>query len=202
MIQTLTRYSDTELAEFKAIIEGKLEKANEQIRSLREQILDISENSGDGFGGDWMDDSSSNSEKEMLHTMANRQKIYIRDLENALARIRNKTYGVCIITGELIDKKRLIAVPTTTKSLHAKNEEQKAKEEKSNGMPPKLSYVKKEQASPKIISKVIKKASITASNKGIKVEDEDDLDDEEDLYMEDDNDIDFDQLASTDSDED
>lgn len=145
MAQVQTRYSDTDLAEFKAIIEGKLAKANEQLRSLREQILDISENSGDGFGGDWVDDSSYNTEREMLHTMANRQKKYVQDLENALVRIRNKNYGICAVTGELIDKKRLIAVPTTTKSLNAKNVEQMEKDAKSNATPAKMPYIKKEE---------------------------------------------------------
>lgn len=142
MAQIITRYSDAELAEFQSLIENKRDKANEQLRSLREQVLEISENNGEGFGGDWIDDSSVNSEREMLLSMANRQRLYIQDLEHALVRIRNKTYGVCTITGELIDKKRLMAVPTTTKSLNAKNEEQKAKEEKSNGLPPKLPYIK------------------------------------------------------------
>lgn len=183
MSQVQTKYSDSDLAEFKAIIDGKLDKANEQLQSLREQIIDISENSADGFGGDWMDDSSSNSEKEMLHTMANRQKVYIRDLENALVRIRNKTYGICAITGELIDKKRLIAVPTTTKSLNAKNEEQKAKEEKSNGIQPKIPYIKKAETGPKVISKVIKKIPTTsAANTNDDDEDEDDFDNDDNAF--------------------
>lgn len=181
MAATITRYSDNDLEEFKALIENKLEKANEQLRSMREQIMDLSENSGDSYGGDWIDDSSFNTDREMLNTMANRQKKYIQDLQNALIRIRNKTYGVCSITGELIDRKRLIAVPTTTKSLNAKNEEQKVLDAKSNGILPKMPYIKKEGSTPKVISKVIKKAIPTS----IKLEEEEDLE-EEDFFMEED----------------
>ena len=137
-----TKYSDSELQEFKAVIEAKLEKANEQLRSLREQIMDISENSGDSYGGDWIDDSSFNTDREMLHTMANRQKKHIQDLQNALIRIRNKTYGGCVLTRTLIDRKRLIAVP-------------------------KMPYVKGEKET-KVISKVIKRT--TSSQNKIETE--------------------------------
>ncbi|MBV6652777.1 MAG: hypothetical protein KI786_03425, partial [Mameliella sp.] len=65
-------------------------------------------------------DSNTGNDVEMLNNMAIRQRRYIQDLQNALIRIRNKVYGVCTVTGELIDKKRLMAVPTTTKSVAAK----------------------------------------------------------------------------------
>ncbi len=156
MSNTVVRYSDGELAEFKALIEKKLANAQEQLDSLQEQILEITENTSDEHGGDWMDDSSINNDVEMLNNMAIRQRRYIKDLENALVRIRNKTYGICSITGELIDKKRLLAVPTTTKSLLAKTQEQNPAPEK------RVSTVErplpKPAAEKKVITKIIRKS--------------------------------------------
>lgn len=120
MSKTVSRYSDAELNEFKALVEQKIEKTEEQVRLLQSQIIETTQNLGEEFGGDWVDDSNTNSEVEMLNNMAIRQRKYLQDLKNALIRIKNKTYGVCMITGELIDKKRLKAVPTTTKSVAAK----------------------------------------------------------------------------------
>ena len=118
---TTTRYSDEELEEFKEIIEKKLSRAQEELKYYEEQIHEITENSGDDHGGDWMDDSSINNDMEFLNNMAIRQRKYIQDLENALVRIRNKSYGICVVTGELIDKRRLIVQPIATKSVEAKN---------------------------------------------------------------------------------
>ncbi|MBX2873288.1 MAG: hypothetical protein KTR30_14345 [Saprospiraceae bacterium] len=115
------RYSDMELATFKEIIDAKLAKAKAQLLQLQTQIIEATQNSSDAHGADWMDDSSMNAELDMLNTMAIRQRKYKKELENALVRIRNKVYGICIITGKLIDKRRLMAVPTTTKSVAAKN---------------------------------------------------------------------------------
>ncbi|MGH1433001.1 MAG: TraR/DksA family transcriptional regulator [Lewinella sp.] len=120
--ENITRYSDEELEEFQALIEKKLQQTGEQLESLESQIMEISENSSDDHGGDWVDDSSTNNDIEMLNSMATRQRKYLVDLNNAMMRIRNKVYGVCVITGELIDKRRLLAVPTTTKSLTAKTD--------------------------------------------------------------------------------
>jgi RNA polymerase-binding transcription factor DksA len=162
MSNKVVRYSDAELAEFKTLIEGKLVKAKAQLDSLQEQILEIAENTGDEHGGDWMDDSSTNNDMEMLNNMAIRQRRFIQDLENALIRIRNKVYGVCSVTGELIDKKRLLAVPTTTKSLQAKtqapvsrrpvvdDEDEDEKQERKKAAKPK---------EKKVISRIIKKSS-------------------------------------------
>ncbi len=118
MQKEVTRYSDQDLAMFRSLIEGKLAKAKEQLEQLHHQLIDINENKDNDYD---LDDHSGNYvEKEFLQEMAYRQKKHIRDLENALIRIRNKAYGVCSVTGELIDKRRLLAVPTTTKSLAAK----------------------------------------------------------------------------------
>ncbi len=156
MSNTVVRYSDGELAEFKALIEKKLANAQEQLDSLQEQILEITENTSDEHGGDWMDDSSINNDVEMLNNMAIRQRRYIKDLENALVRIRNKTYGICTITGELIDKKRLLAVPTTTKSLLAKTQEQNpATERRSSSIE---RPTPKPTGEKKVITKIIRKS--------------------------------------------
>lgn len=156
MDKATVRYTDEELEEFRVIIATKLEQAQKQLQQLVEQIMDITENTNDEFGGDWIDDSLTNNEVELLNTMAIRQRKYIQDLENALVRIRNKTYGICTVSGDLIDKKRLIAVPTTTKSLVAKEEEKKSnpKEYSSN-------YTKKPQAKAgKILTKIHRKPKI------------------------------------------
>lgn len=118
MQNEVNRYSDAELAEFRELIENKLEKAREQLANLESQLLEINENNDSGYDLD--DDSSNSYDKELLNEMAIRQKKYIQDLENAFIRIKNKSYGICVVTGTLIDKKRLLAVPTTTKSLAAK----------------------------------------------------------------------------------
>lgn len=120
--ENLTRYSDEDLEEFRMLVAKRLEQTEEQLESLESQIMEISENSSDDHGGDWVDDSSTNNDIEMLNNMAIRQRKYLVDLNNAMMRIKNKVYGVCQITGELIDKRRLLAVPTTTKSLTAKTD--------------------------------------------------------------------------------
>ena len=115
------RYSDEDLHEFKVLIEEKLDAARKEVQFLREQMLEINENSANQQSGDWTDESSSHTEMEMLNNMLARQQQFIRNLENAMIRIQNKTYGVCIITGHLISKERLRIVPHATKSVEAKN---------------------------------------------------------------------------------
>lgn len=113
-------YSDADLEEFRVLIEKKLGRAREQLELLQSQIYEVAENGDSDYGQDLMDDSNTNSDMEMLNNLAIHQQKYIRELENALNRIRNKSYGICEVTGTLIDKNRLRAVPTTTKSLAAK----------------------------------------------------------------------------------
>ncbi|MBK8491030.1 MAG: TraR/DksA family transcriptional regulator [Saprospirales bacterium] len=201
------RYSDTELEEFRVLIQTKLDNTKNQLEQLQSQIFEITENSDDEYGSDWMDDSSINNEIEILNDMAIRQRKYVQDLENALVRIKNKTYGICVVTGELIDKKRLLAVPTTTKSMVAKNAEQlKAPPQRSSSpgdfrdseaddldisdapAPPK----KSRPTTPIIIDKVIRKSSSGSSPKKpspVKGDDDDDLDLYKDLDIEDDDDV-------------
>ncbi len=174
MSNMVVRYSDADLAEFKEIIEKKLEDAISNLNSLQDQILEITENTSDEHGGDWMDDSSINNEMEMLNNMAIRQRMYIKDLENALVRIRNKSYGICSISGDLIDKKRLLAVPTTTKSLSAKAEEAKHKEEKP-APKPLIKPIPLPESSPKVLTKVIRKPGSTTPKPAADLEDEDEF---------------------------
>lgn len=182
MSNMVVRYSDAELAEFKEIIDKKLEDARVNLISLQDQILEITENTGDEHGGDWMDDSSINNEMEMLNNMAIRQRMYIKDLENALVRIRNKSYGICSITGELIDKKRLLAVPATTKSLSAKAEEAKHKDEKMAAKPL-VKPMPPVDTSPKVITKVIRKSGGQVKP-GPDLEEDDDFIFDRDVFIE------------------
>lgn len=112
------RYSDKELAEFRIIIEEKLAKAKREFATINDELLEIESNDSNRFND--INESSLSYERDYLSKMAGRQDRFIRDLENALLRIKNKTYGICIVTGELIDKRRLKAVPHTTKSIRAK----------------------------------------------------------------------------------
>ena len=202
---TTFRYSDGDLAEFREIVEKKLEKAKEELSYLQEQILEITENSGDDHGGDWMDDSSTNNDIEFLNNMAIRQRKYIQDLENALIRIKSKTYGICMVTGQLIEKRRLLAVPTATKSVEAKNAEalkEAAKPGEKKALPPpelleKLERLEKETsaAQPKIITKVIRKPKNPPA-KPVSVDDDDD-----DLFVDLDKDYTYDGGVADDDDD-
>ncbi len=116
------RYSDQELEEFRVLIEGKLEKSRKELDYLKDQIVELTENSNDEQGVDMFDDTSIFSELEMLNNMALRQQQFIQNLDNALVRIKNKSYGICVATGKLIDKKRLLLVPHATMSVEAKNQ--------------------------------------------------------------------------------
>lgn len=178
-VNTTARYSDADLEEFRVLIEKKLETAKQELDYLQEQILEITENSGDDHGGDWMDDSSTNNDIEFLNNMAIRQRKYVQDLENAMIRIRNKSYGICSVTGQLIEKRRLLAVPTATKSVEAKAAEavetpKKAAEKSAVPLEQSEKKEKLPPAAPKIITKVIRKP--TKPVKPVNVEDDDDLD--------------------------
>ena len=118
-----TRYSDDELREFEMLIKGKLEKSKEEFRILKETLNrnnDAGTDSTSGGNTKVLEDGAETAEKENLSQLAARQLKYITNLENALVRIRNRTYGICTVTGKLIPKDRLIAVPHTTQSIEAK----------------------------------------------------------------------------------
>ncbi|MGB3799992.1 MAG: TraR/DksA C4-type zinc finger protein [Lewinella sp.] len=113
-----TRYSDEELAEFKAIIDTKLAEARKQLQFYLDQLTEQT-NSEDGKVRG-LDDGTGTMANEEMHRLASRQKQLIQHLENALLRIQNKVYGICRATGELISRERLRIVPHTTLSIHAK----------------------------------------------------------------------------------
>ena len=114
------RYSDAELTEFRELIGKKLETAKKELAYL--QGLITRKDEGDMEDGRYMtmEDGSMSMEREQLSQMASRQIQFIDHLEKALMRIENKTYGICRVTGKLIDKARLRAVPHATLSIEAK----------------------------------------------------------------------------------
>ncbi|HEX7847723.1 MAG TPA: TraR/DksA C4-type zinc finger protein [Chitinophagaceae bacterium] len=115
------RYSDADLAEFREIISRKLDAAKKELAYLQGLITRRDEG-GDMDEGRYMtmEDGSVSMEREQLSQMASRQITFIDHLEKAMMRIENKTYGVCRVTGKLIDKARLRAVPHATLSIEAK----------------------------------------------------------------------------------
>ena len=113
-----TRYTDRELAQFEKIINQKLDRANEILEEYLRQISAHGDNEDARVRG--LDDATSASMNERLYTMAARQRKLIQHLENAKIRIKNKVYGICRETGELISKERLKAVPHATLSIKAK----------------------------------------------------------------------------------
>ncbi|MDQ1152232.1 TraR/DksA family transcriptional regulator [Sphingobacterium zeae] len=120
-----TRYSDSELQEFKDIILDKLRVAKEELSSLTATLNNSNANGTDDTAGTYktLEDGSATLEKEQTNQLAARQKKFIDNLEAALVRIENKTYGICRETGKLIQKERLKAVPHTTLSIEAKNKQ-------------------------------------------------------------------------------
>ncbi len=116
------RYSDSELVEFRELIARKLEAAKKELSYLHGLITRKDEMSGDETDNRYMtmEDGSLSMEREQLSQMASRQIDFIDKLEKALIRIENKTYGICRVTGKLIDKARLRAVPHATLSIEAK----------------------------------------------------------------------------------
>ncbi len=118
----IVRYSDVELAEFKELIMRKLEAARKELNYLQGLITRKDEMGGDESDNRYMtmEDGSLSMEREQLSQMASRQITFIDHLEKAVMRIENKTYGICRVTGKLIDKARLRAVPHATLSIEAK----------------------------------------------------------------------------------
>ncbi|MEI6949187.1 TraR/DksA C4-type zinc finger protein [Paraflavisolibacter sp. H34] len=118
---TRMRYSDAELTEFRELINRKLETAKKELNYLQ-GLITRKDESGDLDEGRYMtmEDGSMSMEREQLSQMASRQIQFIDHLEKAMMRIENKTYGVCRVTGKLIDKARLRAVPHATLSIEAK----------------------------------------------------------------------------------
>jgi len=118
----IVRYSDSDLTEFRELIQRKLESAKKELAYLQGLITRKDEMGGDNDDARYMtmEDGSMSMEREQLSQMASRQITFIDHLEKALMRIENKTYGICRVTGKLIDKARLRAVPHATLSIEAK----------------------------------------------------------------------------------
>lgn len=121
------RYTDSELVEFRELINRKLESAKKELAYLQGVITRKDDTGGDNEARYMtMEDGSLSMEREQVSQMASRQITYIDHLEKALIRIENKTYGICRVTGKLIDKARLRAVPHATLSVEAKMGKTKA----------------------------------------------------------------------------
>lgn len=118
-----TRYSDEDLAEFEVMINEKLVDAKQQLDDLKDQLRELN-NSGDENRAGTFDDGASNWQREHLSKLAARQQKFIRNLEYAVVRIKNKTYGICSATGVLISKERLMLVPHATKTVAGKHSTQ------------------------------------------------------------------------------
>jgi len=118
-----TRYSDQELEEFRTIILEKLQKAKEEYDMLKATIMNSDGNDVTDTSPTFkvLEEGASTLSKEEAGRLAQRQMKFIQNLQSALIRIENKTYGICRETGKLIPKERLRAVPHATLSIEAKN---------------------------------------------------------------------------------
>lgn len=117
------RYSDEELNEFKELINARLEVARKELLYLQNQMRGKDASNEDRALS--LEDGSAAMEREQVSQLASRQILYVNNLEKALIRIANKTYGICRQTGKLIDKARLRAVPHATLSMEAKKGDKK-----------------------------------------------------------------------------
>lgn len=123
MAEEKTRYSDEELEEFKVIIMDMLEKARNEYNTLRQVVMHNGSNDIEDTSPSFKtveDDGANQLSKEEASQLAQRQYKFIQNLEAALVRIENKTYGICRVTGKLIPKERLRLVPHATLTVEAK----------------------------------------------------------------------------------
>lgn len=125
-VDTNNRYSDKDLAEFKALIQEKIVKAEHDLELIKSAYMNDLNNGTDDTSPTFkaFEEGSETMSKEANSQLAIRQEKFIRDLKNALIRIENKTYGICRVTGKLINKDRLKLVPHATLSIEAKNMQQ------------------------------------------------------------------------------
>ncbi|WP_278034589.1 TraR/DksA family transcriptional regulator [Flavobacterium nitratireducens] len=123
MVAEVARYSDADLAEFKEIIQKKIEKAQADLDLIKSAYMNDLNNGTDDTSPTFkaFEEGSETMSKEANSQLATRQEKFIRDLKNALFRVENKTFGVCKVTGKLISKERLKIVPHATMSIEAKN---------------------------------------------------------------------------------
>jgi len=124
--ETNIRYSDKDLAEFRALIQEKIVKAVHDLDLIKSAYMNDLNNGTDDTSPTFkaFEEGSETMSKEANSQLAIRQEKFIRDLKNALIRIENKTYGICRVTGKLISKERLKLVPHATLSIEAKNMQQ------------------------------------------------------------------------------
>lgn len=117
------RYSDADLKEFKEIIQDKIKKAEKDLALINQNFVNDQNNGTDDTSPTFkaFEEGAETLSKEQNAVLAGRQEKFLRDLKLALVRIENKTYGVCRVTGKLIPKERLKAVPHATLSIEAKN---------------------------------------------------------------------------------
>lgn len=122
-IDTNNRYSDKELEEFRVLIQEKIDKAEHDLELIKSAYMNNHNNGTDDTSPTFkaFEEGSETMSKEANSQLAIRQEKFIRDLKNALIRIENKTYGVCRVTGKLINPERLKLVPHATLSIEAKN---------------------------------------------------------------------------------
>jgi DnaK suppressor protein len=127
MSQEKTRYSDAELEEFRELINDKLKEAYEDYDLLKGSLSHSDNHGTDDTGRTFnmMEDGSETLSREEVAQLAARQEKFIENLKSALMRIENKTYGICRVTGKLIQKERLRLVPHATLSIEAKNMQNK-----------------------------------------------------------------------------
>ncbi|HAW73006.1 MAG TPA: molecular chaperone DnaK [Flavobacteriales bacterium] len=120
-----TRYTDKDLKEFEALIQEKLQVARDNYGELQRALSHQDDNTTDDTSPTFkmMEDGSETMSREETAQLASRQEKFIRNLENAQLRIKNKTYGLCRVTGKLIPKARLRLVPHATMSIEAKNQQ-------------------------------------------------------------------------------
>jgi len=123
MVDEQIRYSDADLAEFRELITKKIEKAKSDLDLIKSAYMNDLNNGTDDTSPTFkaFEEGSETMSKEANSQLAIRQEKFIRDLKNALIRIENKTYGICKVTGKLINKDRLKLVPHATMSIEAKN---------------------------------------------------------------------------------
>ena len=119
----ITRYSDKDLKRFKSLIEEKIQKSQNDLALIKSAYMNDGNNGTEDTSPTFkaFEEGSQTMSKEANTQLAIRQEKFIRDLQGALIRIENKTYGVCRVTGKLINKKRLKLVPHATLSIEAKN---------------------------------------------------------------------------------
>ena len=117
------RYSDADLQEFKELIQAKIDKAEHDLALIKESFINDQNNGTDDTSPTFkaFEEGAETLSKEQNSILAGRQEKFVRDLKHALIRIQNKTYGICRVTGKLIPKDRLKAVPHATLSIEAKN---------------------------------------------------------------------------------